>query len=110
MIKRSNCGMSQKKKISLPFRMIVGSVLCRFRPMGRYSLPGRGRNVMLWDVATRENIATLEGHYIWGSVLCHFRPMVQYLPLDLMIDTIKLWDVVTGRKYRHISKGIGNSV
>ena len=30
--------------------------------------------VKLWDVATRENIATLEGHTI-GSIQCRFHPM-----------------------------------
>ena len=34
---------------------------CRFHPMGQHSLPGHG-HVKLWNVSTKENVATLEGH------------------------------------------------
>ncbi len=73
-----------------------GSTLASGSGEGEGGGSGRPGTVKLWDVATRQNIATLEGHS--GSVeSVSFSPDGSTLASGSWDDTIKLWDVATRR-------------
>ena len=70
IVVRSICGTWRQEKISPPlgditrtWRESVQSVA--FSPDGTTLASGSHGDVNLWDVATGENIATLEGHTEW---------------------------------------------
>ena len=76
-ITRSSCGTGRQEKISLPSKGIrLGVYSVVFSPDGTRLASGSGDGtVKLWDGATRENIATLEGHTDPGSIRWYFRRM-----------------------------------
>ena len=50
--------------------------------------------IKLWDVASRQNIATLEGHTSWVRSVS-FSPDGRTLASGSRDETIKLWDVAS---------------
>ena len=66
-----------------------------FSPDGKILASAAGRIITLWDVATGQPIATLEGHlYTINSVI--YSPDGNTLASTSLIgDTIRLWDIAT---------------
>ena len=75
----------------LPTESRVGA----FSPHGTILAVLLDDTVMLWDVTTRTNIATLEGHRGWVNSVS-FSPDGTTLASGSGDDTVKLWDVATG--------------
>ena len=88
-----------------PFkRMQMMSILWRFRRWTVLAGGSEGWNedgtVKLWDVATHEYIATLQGHT--DSVTSvSFSPDGTTLASGSADDTVKLWDVATKQNIAH---------
>ena len=94
-IERSDFGTLRREKISLYWSIRVLSNPWRSRPMGRHSLQGhRIERSKLWDVATRENIATFRHTSEVSSVA--FSPDGTILASGAFDSAIRLWDVATG--------------
>ena len=72
-----------------------------FSPNGMLLASGSDNGTMkLWDVATRESIATLKGHTEYVRSVA-FSPDGTLLASGSDDGTVKLWDVVTRERYRH---------
>ena len=75
-----------------PFEM--GSIRCRFLPMVRLLASGSDdETVRLWDVTSRQEIATLEGHTSDVNSVS-FSPDGQ-TPSGSDDETVRLWDVTS---------------
>ena len=80
---------------SVSFLLRVTSV--SFSPDGStLASAGYDDTVKLWDVTTRRNIATLEGHTDWLTSVS-FSPDSSTLASGSRDQTVKLWDVATRR-------------
>ena len=91
---RWSCGTWRQNKISPHFKGIrIGSGLCHFHPMEKPSLPEpwmRDATTKLWNVATRENIATLQAP---GVSVAFSLDGTLLAPAS---DKVELWDAATG--------------
>ena len=81
-------GVGNETELSLTFSTLYFPITdiysVSFSPDGKTLASGSDGTVKLWDVATRQNIATLEGH--WGEVTSvSFSPDGQPSPLGLMM-------------------------
>ena len=67
-----------------------------FSPQGSLLATGIDRNIHLWQLANKQQIATLEGHSAWVMCLA-FSPDGNLLASGSNDQTIRLWDVPTGQ-------------
>ena len=84
-----------------------------FSPDGRYLAVGTwgGSSVQLIDTSSWQVIRTFEGHTDWARSVA-FSPDGQLLASGSRDETIKLWEVATGREVRTLKGHTGgvNSV
>ena len=68
-----------------------------FSPDGRTLAAGAGNSIKLWDMATRENIATFKvpGEFVVSAVSTSFSPDGRTLAAGVFDGTVKLWNVET---------------
>jgi WD40 repeat protein/class 3 adenylate cyclase len=79
------------------FTQAMGDVLAiAFSPDGTLLAMGIDRQILLWRMADRRQIATLEGQTAWVRCVA-FSPDGQTLASGSLDHTIRLWDVQTGQ-------------
>ncbi|WP_017302018.1 adenylate/guanylate cyclase domain-containing protein [Nodosilinea nodulosa] len=79
------------------FTQTMGDVLAiDFSPDGSLLAMGIDRQILLWRMGDRRQIATLEGHTAWVRCVA-FSPDGQTLASGSLDHTIRLWDVQTGQ-------------
>ncbi|MBW4486137.1 MAG: hypothetical protein KME14_26750 [Tildeniella torsiva UHER 1998/13D] len=79
------------------FTQTMGDVLAiAFSPDGTLLAMGIDRQILLWRMADRRQIATLEGHTAWVRRVV-FSPDGSLLASGSLDHTIRLWDVQTGQ-------------
>ncbi len=77
-----------------------------FSPDGKTLVSGRANGeVLVWDVASGRNTATLEGHASWVRCLV-FSPDGKRIASRSQDDTIRLWDAVTDKDRAVLNAGI----
>jgi serine/threonine protein kinase/WD40 repeat protein/tetratricopeptide (TPR) repeat protein len=94
----------------------TGAVIARLRhdhhcfgfawhPDGRLLAVGAGFKIHVWDVSAQKCVAVLEGHKAEGILLTFNRTGDRLLSTDFQ-QTVRLWDVTTGRQLLSIL-GVG---
>lgn len=79
------------------FTQTMGDVLAiAFSPDGTLLAMGIDRQILLWRMADRRQIATLEGHTAWVRCVA-FSPDGSLLASGSLDHTIRLWDVQMGQ-------------
>lgn len=79
------------------FTQTMGDVLAiAFSPDGTLLAMGIDRQILLWRMADRRQIATLEGHTAWVRCIA-FSPDGKLLASGSLDHTARLWDVQTGQ-------------
>lgn len=79
------------------FTQTMGDVLAiAFSPDGALLAMGIDRQILLWRMADRRQVATWEGHTAWVRCVA-FSPDGQTLASGSLDRTIRLWDVQTGQ-------------
>ena len=79
------------------FTQTMGDVLAiAFSPDGTLLAMGIDRQIVLWRIGDRRQVATLEGHTAWVRCVA-FSPDGTRLASGSLDHTIRLWDVQTGQ-------------
>lgn len=79
------------------FTQTMGDILSiAFSPDGTLLATGIDNQILLWRIADRRQIATLEGHSAWVRCLA-FSADSKLLASGSLDNTIQLWDIETGQ-------------
>jgi WD40 repeat protein len=79
------------------FTQTMGDILSiTFSPVGEFIATGIDRQILLWHLTDRRQIASLEGHTGWVRCLA-FSPDGQLLASGSTDHTIRLWNLKTGQ-------------